>query len=309
MLACGEASPVVRGLDVSPVVLLPPSERSKRSIFSSPLFMTKKDGSSPDLDAILKSKDSSKPSPRRLFSDSGLPTPFNDRLESLKRYRAPETPLGRAWTPRKLQGSSLRKGTGLWRSVLSPLKSPSKRPAAGLLGPIELEGEDPFADGTYKSFLASPALEDRADSPPDSSPECESPVLRMSQLGPSLSQNSSVDDHESNSSGDADNGVGLGIGLLEGFSFREDSSSKITLDNLLTSTPKDRGEIHSSRREAKRSRAISGFSNGSPLSAAHPAKKPKREFLMDAILDGDRDIDMHEVFQSKKRRRTISGRD
>lgn len=304
MLACGEASPIVRGLDVSPVVLLPPSERSKRSIFSSPIFMTKKDGSSPDLDAILRGKEIAKASPRRLLSETGLPTPFNDRLESLKRYRVPESPLGRAWTPRKSQGPSLRKGAGLWRSILSPSKSPTKAPAASLLGPIELEGEDPFADGTFKSFLASPALEDRAESPPDSSPECESPVVRMSQLGPSLSQDSSADDHDSSVSTDADGSFGLGIGLLEGFSLRESSSSKFTLDDLLTSTPKDR---EPSRREAKRSRVHSTL-NSSPL-AAHPPKKPRREFLMDAVLDGDRDIDMNEVFHSKKRRRTITVRE
>lgn len=304
MLACGEASPTVRGLDVSPVVLLPPSERSKRSIFSSPLFLSKKDGSSPDMDAILKSASSSKLSPRGLFSDSGLPTPFNDRLESLKQHRAPETPLGRTRTPRKPQGSSLRKGTGLWRSILSPFKSPTKAPVASLLGPIELEGDDPFADGTYRNFLATPALEDRADSPPDSSPECESPAPRMSHLGPSMSQDSSIDDP----SGDVDNGAGLGIGLLEGFSLKEGSSSKMTLDDLLTSTPRDSG-FNSSRREAKRARVTSSFANSSPLAASHPAKKPRREFLMDAVLDGDRDIDMHAVFQSKKRRRTVNGRD
>ena len=49
------------------------------------------------------------------------------------------------------------------------------------------------------------------------------------------------------------------------------------------------------------------LSNSSPLAA--PAKKPKREFLMDAVLDGDGDFEMRSVSPLKKRRRTIGSRD
>jgi hypothetical protein len=305
MLAYAEASPMVRGLDVSPVVLVPASERSKRSIFSSPLFMSKKDGSSPDLDAILKARGHFRPSPRRLFPDAGCPTPFTDRLESSKKFKLPETPLRSAFTPRKLPESALQKRTTPWRAALSPFKSPTK--GTKLLGPIELEGEDPF-DNTYKTLLANEALEACPDSPPSSGPECDSPVLRSARLGPPLSQSSSCDGHEHSASQASDGDVGLGIGLMEGFSLKEDGSRKATVGTLMDVALQN-DDTASSRRDAKRSRMFAGFSNGSPMSTAHPNKKPKRGFLMDTILDGDGDSEMHDVFHLKKRRKTITSSD
>ncbi|KAH9898084.1 hypothetical protein C8Q73DRAFT_640408 [Cubamyces lactineus] len=71
MLVCGEASPNVRGLDVSPIVIVPASERKKRSIFSPPTQQTP----GPErrlalLDALSEQEpDMLFPSPRRLFAD------------------------------------------------------------------------------------------------------------------------------------------------------------------------------------------------------------------------------------------------
>lgn len=301
MLVCGEASPVVSGLDVSPVVLRPASARTKRSIYSSPLYLEgKTDMSSPDSD-FFKSRGFPKPSPRRLFSDTGLPTPFTDRLKSTGRW--PETPKFLASTPLKSRPSSLRKGT-LFRSAFSPYKSPSK--AGSLLGPIELDGDDPFAEGIYKTLLAPGVVDDRIAGPPDSDPECESPVLRSSQLSrpssssQSFSQPSSSLSQAASKVDESSGSAGRGLGLMEGFSLKQ-SASKMTLDDpvdIFISTP-----IKSS---AKRPRAASGFKGflASPIPASSAGKKRKPGFLMDRYLDGDSDLEINELLQAKKRRKT-----
>lgn len=305
MLACGEANPTLSGLDVSPVVLLPASERTKRSIYSSPIFMSKKDGSSPDVDALLRSRGLNTSSPRRLFSDTALPTPFHERIRSI---RAPETPAHSKSTPSKyLLGSSVKKSTTLRHSIFSPPRSsPSK--SSRLLAPIDLTSEDPFSDGAYsiKRIFAPDTLEEIPESPPDSGEECDSPVLRSSQLAPSNSQES----NGPSCSKRAEDGVGLGIGLMEGFS-PKGSPSRIVADTLMDVTL-DETDPHTTRRDSKRARTISGASVGgsSPLSVPRPTKKPRKEFLMDAVLDGDVDFEIViESFHGKKRRRTITSRD
>ncbi|KAI0660395.1 hypothetical protein C8Q70DRAFT_913260 [Cubamyces menziesii] len=72
MLVCGEASPNVRGLDVSPIVIVPASERKKRSVFSPPTQQTPgPERSLALLDALSEQEpDMLFPSPRRLFADS-----------------------------------------------------------------------------------------------------------------------------------------------------------------------------------------------------------------------------------------------
>ncbi|RPD64892.1 hypothetical protein L227DRAFT_607512 [Lentinus tigrinus ALCF2SS1-6] len=65
MLARGESSPNVRGLDVSPLVLVPASERQKRSIFSPP----------------RKSSSTLSVSPRRLFAEPGEEDSIQSRLD------------------------------------------------------------------------------------------------------------------------------------------------------------------------------------------------------------------------------------
>ena len=63
MLARGESSPYVRGLDVSPIVLVPAGERQKRSIFSPP------------------TKSTLAMSPRRLFEDGSQGDSIQSRLD------------------------------------------------------------------------------------------------------------------------------------------------------------------------------------------------------------------------------------
>ncbi|GJE85755.1 hypothetical protein PsYK624_018340 [Phanerochaete sordida] len=303
MLACGEANSTLSGLDVSPVVLLPASERSKRSIYSSPIFMSKKDGSSPDVDTLLKSRGLHTSSPRRLFSDTALPIPFHERIRSI---RVPETPGNSKHTPTKqILGSSVKKGTSLRHSIFSPLRS-SPNKSNRLLAPIDLASEDPFTDGAYgiKQIFVSNALEDTPETPPDSSEECDSPVLRTAQL--SSSQGSR---HVSYSRA-ADGGIGHGIGLMEGFS-PTGSPSKDGGDSLMDATLNET-ELPLSRRDSKRARTASTASaaGNSPFTTSRPTKKPRKEFLMDAVLDGDVDFEVViESYHGKKRRRTITSRD
>ncbi|KAI0639723.1 hypothetical protein C8Q77DRAFT_1043616 [Trametes polyzona] len=71
MLVCGEASPNVRGLDVSPIVIVPASERKKRSVFSPPSNQTpgsERMFSLLDMHGDIE-PDMLFPSPRRLFAD------------------------------------------------------------------------------------------------------------------------------------------------------------------------------------------------------------------------------------------------
>lgn len=159
MLIRGEASPVVSGLDVSPVVIVPASERGKRSIFSSPFAPLGKDKDN----AFFPT-----PSPRRLFYDGPVPVPIVDRPD-FKEYRIPESPLGRSSA----------------RSLKRSLASVSTDVPA-LLGPIELDNEpieDPFADGSFQSWVDLSGTTDSSvstGSPRRTVPD-ESPVVRSTQ--------------------------------------------------------------------------------------------------------------------------------
>ncbi|KAI9060620.1 hypothetical protein FKP32DRAFT_1577893 [Trametes sanguinea] len=75
MLVCGEASPNVRGLDVSPLVIVPASERKKRSIFSPPTSQTPaSERRLALLDSLSEQEpDMLFPSPRRLFAEPERP--------------------------------------------------------------------------------------------------------------------------------------------------------------------------------------------------------------------------------------------
>ncbi|KAI0721321.1 hypothetical protein C8T65DRAFT_631320 [Cerioporus squamosus] len=75
MLARVESSPNVRGLDVSPLVLVPASERQKRSIFSPPR-------QSPSVLSV---------SPRRLFAEPGEEDSIQSRLDQ-PGWDVPSTP-------------------------------------------------------------------------------------------------------------------------------------------------------------------------------------------------------------------------
>jgi len=261
MLVRGEASPVVSGLDVSPIVILPSSEREKRSIFSSPLFAS----SDKDKDNALFPG----PSPRRLFYDGPRPVPITDRSDFME-HRIPQSPFGRSKNrPEKLGLTSLNDAIQTWQSdLLSSTTKSSEAP--GLLGPIELQGEDPFADGLYTSWVnltGTPEGHNREPSPPGSILE-ESPVVRTSQQSSStvLARGTS--------------GLsGLGMGLMDAF-----LSGKSRLHSNIESSDDDESMI--------------GRLVGSPVQAGRKTRRG---------LSTGFDTDLSEA-QPKKRRKTISGR-
>ena len=287
MLVCGEGSPTVRGLDVSPVVLVPASERSKRSIFSSPFSASKKETETPGFTKALP-----KPSPRTLFTEAGLPTPLTDRLK-FQKHRIPESPLGKSFTPNKSKTfASLAQRSDAFRSSFSPAKaSPLKTPhkGTGLLGPFDFSGnDDPFTDSLYKAWLRSPSsiMQDGDPiSPPDSSPECESPVVRTSQISQTEALSSSQFAPSAPKMAEADSS-GLGFGLMEGFSLRDRSASSSS-DSETEVDDQLLYPSHSRKRAARWLGRSYATADGSPAPVAHAGKKIKREFLMDRLLDGD----------------------
>ncbi|KAI0673453.1 hypothetical protein C8Q78DRAFT_967961 [Trametes maxima] len=139
MLVCGEASPTVRGLDVSPIVIVPASERKKRSIFSPPTRTPTAERSLALLASMQDDPDQGGliPSPRQLFAD---------------------TASGR--TPSILS----RMGDFDWASsTFTPLKS------AAPLG----VNQSPFADieDPFKAYIqCSPAPKSLGDSSPAQPP-------------------------------------------------------------------------------------------------------------------------------------------
>ncbi|KAF7799013.1 hypothetical protein EIP86_010243 [Pleurotus ostreatoroseus] len=284
MLAQAESSPTVRGLDVSPLLLVPRGERTKQSIFSSPLSPLAQ--STPD-----KRKDITKPTPRRLFSESTLPTPFTERLK-FQGHR--NSPLAVGFTPvkRKMIPSLMPSG-GAW-CASSPAKSPGKGigKGLGLMGPIHLD--DPFTEGTSTLWTAADSDNEKSNSPPDSSPEAESPVLRASQL--SQADASSADVSMPSSSQDS---VASGLGLLEGFSLKDRAAAAEDSDEdepMFPVLARDEPGPSCGVR-----RVILG--DGSPVPVAVAGKTRRRLFSRPDDVDGD----ACGMFLPKKRRRTTSG--
>ncbi|THG99900.1 hypothetical protein EW026_g2533 [Hermanssonia centrifuga] len=142
MLAHIDSSPMLRGLDLSPIVRMSTKEHFKPSIFSSPLssLMKSNVGASGGGDP---SKSSSKPSPRCLFS-SGVPTPLVDRFKL--KHRIPESPFGREFTPIKPRAfASLTQVTGgAWRNVEH---SSAPQAAGGSRPKVQYEGFEPSPYG------------------------------------------------------------------------------------------------------------------------------------------------------------------
>lgn len=270
MLVRGEASPMVRGLDVSPLVIVPPSEREKRSIFSSPM---------------VPSESESRPPKRRLFSDTISSTPFFERMKP--KVRVAESPLGREFTPLKPKGlESIAKANDAWR--VNNAFTPTKSPGLGLLTPFRLDADDPFSSLLSKPWTSTPAKSISALSPPDSIMDpSESPVLRSSQ-------NSAITRNVSEC---------LGLGLLEGFSLRDDGADDISPDD------DDLLFVYNGGRAAPRS-----LVEESPLGQVM-GKQVKRSLLTSVSLSFDckdhdgpgADCDEPESSRPKKRRRTISG--
>ncbi|KAI0963847.1 hypothetical protein AcW1_000811 [Taiwanofungus camphoratus] len=292
MLMRGEASPVVGGLDVSPVVIVPAGERGKRSIFSSPISAKGKKKTHTDLESAEKPRIFPSPSPHRLFYDGPLPIPFTDRAE-FKKYRIPESPLGRVTSSAKTSSSlaSLVEANNTWLSDASlspPAKTDSDAP--GLLDPIQLEGEDPFVESLYSSWvdLNGKAGESSCGVTPAKLVQ-ESPVFRSNQA----SRATFGEGGKTNVFGLS----GLGKGLMDAF---------------LSGKGKDRGNFSSDddlimiSREDNEEAEIGRSLGSSPVPTG---KKTGRGFLTDWLRDDNHDTEMRDALPPKKRRKTISGHD
>ncbi|KAI0788593.1 hypothetical protein C8Q75DRAFT_239864 [Abortiporus biennis] len=280
MLVRGEASPTVSGLDVSPVVLLPKNERKRRSIFSSPItpFMADK-GSCSDGEED-RFKISALPSPRNLFFDRGLPTPLSDRVQ-FKRYRIPESPLGRNFVRSESEErETVARANDTWLSE-SPTKSISS-----LLDPIQLDGDNPFASMLGKPWATGTPAKNKL-SGTVFTPGGESPVLRSSQSQSEPGVNK--------------DGVGLGIGLMAGFSLKDDAPDSPGDDD-----DEDLMFIFDQTKTQKK-RALLALD--SPCAVSTLGKKSRRETFGTPSGSKDGHSDMLEVEKPKKRRRTITGLD
>ncbi|EMD42014.1 hypothetical protein CERSUDRAFT_79616 [Gelatoporia subvermispora B] len=297
MLVKGEASPTVSGLDVSPVVIVPASERKKRSIFSSPFAPL----SSPmkevplEFDILDRISDFPRPSPRRLFWDSPGPSRKPERLPHLQRTIA-ESPLRREVLsledkPVTEAGlapkSTLSFSPGFKRSISSP----------ALMGPIELQGEDPFATDLLPAWID---LDGNANDssfehspPPQSDVDVEeSPVMRSTlppsqQSLPQLSQSSSSSS-SSSSKGSISGLFSMSAGLMDAFL----SGGK---------SARSKGYAHDVAGSDDSMDLEAGRALGSPVQVG---KKTRRLSLSLDAMDEDADM----MLQPRKRRRTISER-
>lgn len=152
-----------------------------------------------------------RPSPRHLFSDNRSPVPVFTRLDFRKRLN--DSPLS-GGLRRKL-GHDRKKTAmnnsfdlqGGWLSDNSLSSSVSSLSSAAVPSPARLTSDDPFGSPfkPLESTLRHPP-EHRVISPPQSSPEAESPVIRHFRL---------PDNETPESNGDGL--VGLGIGLMAPF--------------------------------------------------------------------------------------------
>lgn len=152
-----------------------------------------------------------RPSPRHLFSDNRSPVPVFTRLDFRKRLN--DSPLG-GGLRRKL-GHDRKKTAmnnsfdlqGGWLSDNSLSSSVSSLSSVAIPSPARLTSDDPFGSPFKPLESALRQLpEKRVISPPQSSPEAESPVIRHFRLP----------DNEMPES-DGDGLVGLGIGLMAPF--------------------------------------------------------------------------------------------
>ncbi len=164
MLVRGEASPNVRGLDVSPIVLVPASERKKRSIFSPPSQQTpERRFTLLDLHGDVE-PDMLFPSPRRLFADVDRP----DRTPSIM------SRMGDIAWPSPLKDLA---SSGLTPTKLSGFSMDASLPTPGH------EVEDPFK--AYLHLSPAPTMTgDSSPAHPPSSSGSDSPVVRKRLEGP-----------------------------------------------------------------------------------------------------------------------------
>ena len=276
MLVRGAASPMISGLDNSPLYMVPGSER-KKSLFSSPYIPKDLDGFS-------------------IFGQSPAPFFFDGTPVSAKSIRSPlssrsiESPASRS-EHKYSRACTLREATKRWEAEAAS-GTPRKIAAAegsGLLGPIELQGEDVFSEGMYSSWIDLNAIgEGTTRSPARPATVAESPVVRTQahKASPQPPQTSLSAVTKGGSSGL----MSFGSGLMDAFLSGKTRAKRV---ERAESSDEDSDDD------------MNGPSFGSPIRLG---MKNRRAISSTWSKDDDGDTEMAE-HHPKKRRRTFSGYD
>lgn len=276
MLVRGAASPMINGLDNSPLYMVPGSER-KKSLFSSPYIPKDLDGFS-------------------IFGQSPAPFFFDGTPVSAKSIRSPlssrsiESPASRS-EHKYSRACTLREATKRWEAEAAS-GTPRKIAAAegsGLLGPIELQGEDVFSEGMYSSWIDLNAIgEGTTRSPARPATVAESPVVRTQahKASPQPPQTSLSAVTKGGSSGL----MSFGSGLMDAFLSGKTRAKRV---ERAESSDEDSDDD------------MNGPSFGSPTRLG---MKNRRAISSTWSKDDDGDTEMAE-HHPKKRRRTFSGYD
>lgn len=316
MLVRGEASPNVRGLDVSPIVIVPASERKKRSIFSPPTQQTpERRLTLLDLHGDVE-PDMLFPSPRRLFADVDRPDKTPSIMSRMGHFAWPsplKDQMALGHTPTKRSGFSLD------ASLPTPggeVEDPFQ--AYVHLSPApNVTGESSPAHPPSSSGSDSPVARKKLEGPPAISDYLGSPTPSFGHARGSLSSMSKLrwrvfpeDDEDVDmehvedpvslvrKTDMASLGLGTPVRVQEQFHRRGESSSSIEASSLNSSTssapsssgsdraPVSSGSTASARRDSSpfrfgshgRQRSASGSSS------SHKASTTATAGLMDKIL-------------------------
>ncbi|KAG1899116.1 uncharacterized protein F5891DRAFT_1039712 [Suillus fuscotomentosus] len=210
------ATPVTKG---SSVIDSSSPSTGTTSVMNTPCSTTFRGKTLGDLSSIFTEGSSPiifRPSPRHLFSDNRSPVPVFTRLDFRKRLN--DSSLGGSLR-RKLghdrKKTAMNNSFDLQGGWLSDNSLTSSVSSAAIPSPARLTSDDPFGS-PFKplgSTLRHPP-EKRVISPPLSSPEAESPVMRHFRLP----------DNETSESNDGL--VGLGIGLMAPFDLSTSAEEK-----------------------------------------------------------------------------------
>ena len=201
-------------LDVSPVMIVP--RDGKASSFNTPsvVLFGKKD----------MGRSTTKPTPRRLFVSSTLPTPITERLSFDRSRPGEESPLRRIGgrvTPRPSKAAMF---------------APTRIKMSGVtIGSPSILGEDPFGN-LYGTIPESGRLfSGRTIATPLSSPSADSPVVRTRRYMCNDNLVKSTLNRELFSKEQT-----VGFGLLEAFSPKQeitDIEDDCEIDSMLMSSP------------------------------------------------------------------------
>ena len=210
--SAGASAPLA--IDVSPVIIAPRDGKSSSFTTPSVVIFGKKD----------TGRSTRKPTPRRLFLSSALPTPITERLNLDRSRPMEESPLrriGGRYTPRTLKAATFApartKMSG--RLVASPSTS-TEDPFGNLYGPMMETGKP--------SSVCTAAT-------PLSSPSADSPVLRTRRY---MSDDNLVKSTLNRELFFKEQSIGLG--LLEAFSLNQetaDGEDDCEIDLMLMSSP------------------------------------------------------------------------